>query len=51
MKAVFERLQGDRVIWMVAFFLSIISILAVYSGISTLAYKAHGNSLEVSGKA
>jgi cell division protein FtsW len=46
MKAVFERLQGDRVIWMVAFFLSIISILAVYSGISTLAYKSHGNSLK-----
>jgi cell division protein FtsW len=46
MKAVFERLQGDKVIWMVALFLSIISILAVYSGISTLAYKAHGNSLK-----
>lgn len=30
---------------MVTFFLSLISILAVYSAISTLAYKAHGNNL------
>ena len=30
---------------MVTFFLSLLSILAVYSAISTLAYKAHGNDL------
>ncbi|MDZ4750325.1 MAG: FtsW/RodA/SpoVE family cell cycle protein [Flavobacteriales bacterium] len=47
MKAIFEKLQGDRVIWMVAMFLSIISILAVYSGISTLAYKADGSTLKL----
>ncbi|HEY8403106.1 MAG TPA: FtsW/RodA/SpoVE family cell cycle protein [Flavobacteriales bacterium] len=44
-KKFLDKLQGDRTIWMVTFFLSIISILAVYSAISTLAYKAHGNSL------
>ena len=46
MQQILKRLQGDRVIWMVTFFLSIISILAVYSAISTLAYKAQGNSLK-----
>jgi cell division protein FtsW len=45
MKNFLNKLQGDRTIWMVTFFLSIISILAVYSAISTLAYKAHGNNL------
>lgn len=44
-KKFLDKLQGDRTIWMVTFFLSIISVLAVYSAISTLAYKAHGNSL------
>ena len=45
MKNLLNKLQGDRTIWMVTFFLSLISILAVYSAISTLAYKAHGNNL------
>ena len=45
MKHLLNKLQGDRTIWMVTFFLSLISILAVYSAISTLAYKAKGNSL------
>jgi cell division protein FtsW len=44
MQRLLQKLQGDKVIWMVTFFLSIISILAVYSAISTLAYKADGNS-------
>ncbi|MFM7726194.1 MAG: FtsW/RodA/SpoVE family cell cycle protein, partial [Flavobacteriales bacterium] len=46
MKQLLNKLQGDRTIWMVTFFLSLISILAVYSAISTLAYKAEGNSLK-----
>ncbi len=45
MNELLKKLQGDRAIWMVTFFLSLISILAVYSAISTLAYKAHGNNL------
>jgi cell division protein FtsW len=46
MKHLLNKLQGDRTIWMVTLFLSLISILAVYSAISTLAYKAHGNSIK-----
>ena len=39
MQALFNRLYGDRVIWAVVLILSIVSILAVYSSIVTLAYK------------
>ena len=46
MNAVFSRLKGDKVIWMVAILLSLLSILAVYSSISTLAYRADGNSFK-----
>jgi cell division protein FtsW len=45
MQQIFKKIQGDKVIWMITFLLSILSILAVYSAISTLAYKAEGNSL------
>lgn len=45
MKKLLQQLQGDRTIWVVTLLLSLISILAVYSAISTLAYKAHGNNL------
>jgi cell division protein FtsW len=34
-----ENLQGDRVIWVVVFALSLLSIMVVYSSIGTLAYK------------
>ncbi len=34
-----KNLLGDRVIWVVVFVLSLISILVVYSSIGTLAYK------------
>lgn len=34
-----KNLQGDRVIWVVVFTLSLISILVVYSSIGTLAHK------------
>jgi cell division protein FtsW len=44
MQKILDRLQGDRVIWIVTIFLSFISILAVYSAISTLGYKADGNN-------
>jgi cell division protein FtsW len=46
MQELIKKLQGDRVIWMVVVFLSIISLLSVYSSISTLAYKADGNSFK-----
>jgi len=41
-----KYLKGDRVIWMVSIILSMISLLAVYSSISSLAYKyTQGNTL------
>jgi cell division protein FtsW len=39
------RLEGDKVIWMVTLILSVVSLLSVYSSISSLAYKADGNFL------
>lgn len=38
-------LEGDKVIWMVTLILSLCSLLAVYSAISSLAYKTDGSSL------
>lgn len=38
-------LEGDKVIWMVTLILSLCSLLAVYSAISSLAYKTEGSSL------
>ncbi len=46
MQAVFNRLKGDKVIWAVVLILSIISILAVYSSIVTLAYKYREGNTE-----
>lgn len=37
-----HKLKGDRVIWMTALFLGLISLLAVYSSISSLAFKREG---------
>ncbi|MBS1490893.1 MAG: FtsW/RodA/SpoVE family cell cycle protein [Bacteroidetes bacterium] len=34
-----ENLQGDRVIWVVVFILSLISMLVVYSSVGTLAFR------------
>ena len=40
METLFNRhLRGDRTIWMVALFLGMISLLAVYSAIASLAFK------------
>lgn len=39
-----HKLKGDRVIWMAALFLGLISLLAVYSSISSLAFKREGGS-------
>jgi cell division protein FtsW len=41
-----KYLRGDKVIWMVCLILGLVSILAVYSSISSLAYKyTQGNTL------
>lgn len=40
----FKYLQGDKVIWVIAMILGLISILAVYSSISSLAHKFQGGN-------
>ena len=45
METLFNRhLRGDRTIWMVALFLGMISLLAVYSAIASLAFKQDAGS-------
>jgi cell division protein FtsW len=42
MTTLLDKLRGDRVIWMTALFLGLISLIAVYSSISSLAFKREG---------
>lgn len=44
MNTVLHKLKGDRVVWMTVLFLGLISLLAVYSSISSLAFKRDGGS-------
>ncbi len=44
MTGVFRYLKGDKVIWAVVIFLSIVSLLAVYSSTGTLAYRFQGGN-------
>jgi cell division protein FtsW len=45
-KGIYNRIHGDKAIWLVVLFLGLLSVLAVYSSIVTLAYKHHeGNTL------
>ena len=46
MANIWHYLKGDRVIWIVAISLSMISMLAVYTSISSLAYKYQGGNTE-----
>jgi cell division protein FtsW len=46
MKAILGKLQGDKVIWLVVAFLSLFSILAVYSSTGTLAYRFQSGNTE-----
>ncbi|MBW6497270.1 MAG: FtsW/RodA/SpoVE family cell cycle protein [Bacteroidales bacterium] len=46
MNKVLEKIKGDRAIWMVVIFLSIFSLLAVYSSTGTLAYKYRSGNTE-----
>jgi cell division protein FtsW len=43
---IFQRTGGDRYIWLVVIFLSIISMLAVYSSTGSLAFKYQGGNME-----
>lgn len=44
MTGLFKYLKGDKVIWAVVMFLSIFSLLAVYSSTGTLAYRYQGGN-------
>lgn len=46
MGRILENIKGDKVIWTVVFFLTIISFLAVYSSTGTLAWKFKGGNTE-----
>ncbi len=46
MKAILGKLEGDKVIWFVVAFLSLFSILAVYSSTGTLAYRFRAGNTE-----
>jgi len=45
MEAVFGRyFKGDKIIWLIVMFLSIISLLAIYSSTGSLAYRLQGGN-------
>ncbi|CAG0999693.1 putative peptidoglycan glycosyltransferase FtsW [Flavobacteriales bacterium] len=46
MQGILKYIKGDRVIWMVTILLAILSVLAVYSSIVTLAYKYQSGNTE-----
>ncbi|MBA3648089.1 MAG: FtsW/RodA/SpoVE family cell cycle protein [Chitinophagales bacterium] len=46
MEKIFERTKGDRYIWLIVIFLSIISMLAVYSSTGSLAFKYQGGNMQ-----
>lgn len=41
-----HKLKGDKILWILVFLLSIVSILAVYSSSSTLAFRMKGGDTE-----
>lgn len=43
---IFRKTQGDKYIWLVVIFLSIISMLAVYSSTGSLAFRYQGGNME-----
>ena len=47
MQLIIQKLKGDKVIWMVAIFLALFSILSVYSAGSSLVYSFGGNSFKL----
>ncbi|MDD4746648.1 MAG: putative peptidoglycan glycosyltransferase FtsW [Salinivirgaceae bacterium] len=45
MRTIFTYLRGDRVIWVITFFLCMASLLVVYSSTGSLAYKQAGGNM------
>jgi cell division protein FtsW len=46
MQYLLNKIKGDKIIWLVVIFLSVFSLLAVYSSTGTLAYKYQGGNTE-----
>jgi len=46
MQYILNKIKGDKIIWLVVIFLSVFSLLAVYSSTGTLAYKYQGGNTE-----
>ncbi|CAL1516577.1 FtsW/RodA/SpoVE family cell cycle protein [Chitinophaga sp. MM2321] len=46
MNSLLYRTKGDKVIWTIVFFLSLVSLLAVYSATGSLAYRERGGHTE-----
>ncbi|HXB12759.1 MAG TPA: cell division protein FtsW, partial [Bacteroidia bacterium] len=44
MKALFNHIKGDKVIWVIVLLLSVVSILVVYSSVMALAYRGHSGN-------
>lgn len=42
--SILSRLKGDKIIWLVIFLISLISLLSVYTGVGSPALKAHGST-------
>jgi cell division protein FtsW len=43
---IFEKIKGDKVIWIVTVLLSVLSLLVVYSSTGSLAYREQGGNTE-----
>src|SRR3954466_8435195 len=46
MDGILQRTKGDKVIWTIVVFLSLVSLLAVYSATGSLAYREQGGHTE-----
>ena len=44
MKALFNYIKGDKVIWMIVLLLSVVSVLVVYSSVEALAFRSHAGN-------
>ena len=42
----YHNLKGDKLIWLIVALLSIVSILAVYSSVGSMAYQSRGGNTE-----
>lgn len=43
---ILHRLKGDKIIWILVFLISLVSLLAIYSSTSALSFRLHGGDTE-----